>query len=247
MLEKTQAVIIPGAMCAWGLQPSDAPSQHVFYRKGYWLVASANLAPFLIGLGRPCPGLADTHQHTELRGNVLAPAPSAPGRRRSTPSGSPRRSPPPCTRPPKNHPPIPSGGAQPRNAVNSKGKRTRRSPRQPGPRQKHGPPPQRAAGHVGSTASPEGTLGGEGLRKVDEWAQALCTHCSEHSKYTPEAMKEGARLGDGLIRAVGDWKGAAGKYREAWKSRRGNNLSGSSRRSSANYWAPTSATICVRW
>ena len=70
MLETTQAVIIPGAMCAWGIQPSDATSPHDFYRKGYWLVASANLAPFLIGLGRPCPGLSDTHRHTELRGNV---------------------------------------------------------------------------------------------------------------------------------------------------------------------------------
>ena len=70
MLETTKAVIIPGAMCAWGLQPSDAASAHHFYRKGYWLVVSANLAPFFMGLRRPCPGLSPTHCHVELRGNV---------------------------------------------------------------------------------------------------------------------------------------------------------------------------------
>ncbi|CAK0880153.1 unnamed protein product [Prorocentrum cordatum] len=126
ILEETGAVIIPGTMCAWGLHPSDASSPHQFYRKGCWLVVSANLAPFFTKLRRPCPGLSPVHQHVELR----------------------------------------------------------------------------------------------------DWAQELCTHCADNPKYSPEVVKEGARLGDGLVQAAGGWKEAVDCYREAWTSRWGNNLDG---------------------
>ena len=46
------------------------PNDDHFYRKGYWLVVSANLAPFFVGLGRPCPEFSPTHKHVELRGNL---------------------------------------------------------------------------------------------------------------------------------------------------------------------------------
>ena len=69
-MELTKAVIISGDMCAWGLQPSDDPNNGRYYRKGFWLVVSANRAPFFRHLGRHCPGQAPGHQHVELRGNL---------------------------------------------------------------------------------------------------------------------------------------------------------------------------------
>ena len=70
ILDLTKAVILTGDMCAWGLRPSDGPDSTHFYKKGYWLVVSANLAPCFRGLGRPCPGLSPRHVHVELRGNL---------------------------------------------------------------------------------------------------------------------------------------------------------------------------------
>ncbi|CAK0882884.1 unnamed protein product, partial [Prorocentrum cordatum] len=157
ILEETGAVIIPGTMCAWGLHPSDASSPHQFYRKGYWLVVSANLAPFFTKLRRPCPGLSPVHQHVELRDNV------------------------------------PGTGI----------KRTREAAQYP----------PRFARAVA-------------LAIWTDWAQELCTHCADNPKYSPEVVKEGARLGDGLVQAAGGWKEAVNCYREAWTSRRGNNLDG---------------------
>ncbi|CAK0903497.1 unnamed protein product, partial [Prorocentrum cordatum] len=157
ILEETGAVIIPGTMCAWGLHPSDASSPHQFYRKGYWLVVSANLAPFFTKLRRPCPGLSPVHQHVELRDNV------------------------------------PGTGI----------KRTRKAAQYP----------PRFARAVA-------------LAIWTDWAQELCTQCADKPKYSPEVVKEGARLGDGLVQAAGDWKEAVDCYREAWTSRWGNNLVG---------------------
>ncbi|CAK0826150.1 unnamed protein product, partial [Prorocentrum cordatum] len=157
ILEETGAVIIPGTMRAWGLHPSDASSPHQFYRKGRWLVVSANLAPFFTKLRRPCPGLSPTHQHVELRGNV------------------------------------PGTGI----------KRTREAAQYP----------PRFARAVA-------------LAIWTDWAQELCTHCADNPKYSPEVVKEGARLGDGLVQAAGGWKEAVDCYREAWTSRWGNNLDG---------------------
>ena len=57
MLEYTKAVIIPGSMCAWGLQPSDPSARDECYRKDYWLVVPRGLLPFLTHMARPCPGI----------------------------------------------------------------------------------------------------------------------------------------------------------------------------------------------
>ena len=119
MLQTTKAVIIPGAMCAWGLQPLDASSDHHFYRKGYWLVVSANLAPFFTGLRKPCPGLSPTHCHVELRGNVAGKGIKRTREAAQYPPSSRVRSRRQFGRPQRAHPPNPSGGAEPLEAVTS--------------------------------------------------------------------------------------------------------------------------------
>ena len=66
--------------------------------------------------------------------------------------------------------------------------------------------------------------GKPGKGEARGWAEALREHCGANPKYTPEAMREGARLGDGLIRALGSWERAVETYRAAWKEKWGNNL-----------------------
>ena len=87
-------------------------------------------------------------------------------------------------------------------------------------------PPLRAAGGQEGTGGPGDPTPGRAGRTARDWAQELCAHCADNPKYSPAALKEGARLGDGLVQAVGGWKEAVDCYREAWTSRWGNNLDG---------------------
>ena len=87
-------------------------------------------------------------------------------------------------------------------------------------------PPQRAAGRPGVAGAPGEERPEDTYTTTEAWAHALCSHCADHPKYSPEVMKEGARLGDGLVLTAGGWKEAVDCYREAWKSQWGNNLDG---------------------
>ena len=63
MRRATGAVVVPMAMCAWGLAPPDHPEQR--YRKYTWWLVSPGLVPWAFLLARQCP---KNHVHAQLKG-----------------------------------------------------------------------------------------------------------------------------------------------------------------------------------
>ena len=218
-LRVTQAVILQGSMCAWGLRPSDVKDPTVYYKKDYWLVASANLAPFLLGLNRPCPGLSPGHQHLHLTGNVpgssvkrTKEAAQYPHRFVKELARSLRR----ATALPPTHP-AGGGTARAGELREEKGKPSEGAWWEDG---------REEAAQAGSGKGAEPTTEENGRENPERLARELCLHCDAHKEYSAEAIKGGVRIGDALIRATQSWESAIVAFRKAWTELKGNNLEG---------------------